>query len=55
MAGLDVLGGAPKGTGGVVEENLLLLSCHQAEEIAWLLPVIVVHTVVPMGGVALDR
>lgn len=54
MAGLDVLGGSAKSAGGIVEKNLLLLSCHQSEQIAWLLPVIVVHAVVPMGGVALD-
>ena len=41
--------------GGVVEQRLLLLRVHVAEQIARLLPVIVVHPVIPMGSHALER
>src|SRR5258707_519063 len=42
------------GVSGIVEEYLLLSPRHQSEAFAWLLPMIIVDAMVPMGGFALD-
>src|SRR6266481_9685100 len=43
------------GTRGVVEEGLLLGRCHHPEQVAWLLPMVILDAVVPMRRIALDR
>src|SRR6266403_3342899 len=42
-------------TRGVVEEGLLLGRRHQPEQVAWLLPMVILDAVVPVCRVALDR
>jgi hypothetical protein len=51
---LDMLGGLADLAGRVVEQHLLLLRVHLPEQIARLLPVIVINPVIPMGGGAAD-
>src|SRR5260221_3741910 len=51
----DLLRGAIDCASGVVEEQLLLLSGHLPEEIAWLLPVIILYAVVIVTSVAFER
>src|SRR5260221_9166130 len=51
----DLLRGAIDCASGVVEEQLLLLSGHLPEEIAWLLPVIILYAVVIVTSVAFKR
>src|SRR5438552_6255738 len=55
VALLDVQARIAHRAGRVVEECLLLGECHQAEEIARLLPVVVVDAVVPVRRLALQR
>src|ERR1700737_4473832 len=54
VALLNVLRGAANLTGGIVEQRLLLRRRHLAEEIARLLPMIVVDTMVPVRGRSFD-
>ena len=50
MPVLDVFRGATDLVGGVVEKRLLLLWSHFPEQVTRLLPVIVVHAVIPVGS-----
>jgi hypothetical protein len=54
MTLLDMPGGGAHGASGIVEEYLLLPR-HQSEELAGLLPMIIVDAMAPMGGFALFR
>ena len=54
MSVLDMLGGLADVAGRVVEQDLLLLRIHLPEQIAGLLPVIVIHPMIPVGGGAFD-
>ncbi|MPN43794.1 hypothetical protein SDC9_191355 [bioreactor metagenome] len=54
MAALDFLRRIAHGAGGVIEEALLLVGLHQAEEIAGLREVVAVLAVVPVVGHAFD-
>jgi hypothetical protein len=55
MTLLDMPGGVAHGASGIVEGHLLLPPRHQSEELARLLPIIIVDAMVPMGGFALFR
>src|SRR5947209_12373704 len=54
MTLLNVFRGSADLAGGIVEQRLLLLRIHLPEQIARLLPVIVIHPVIPVGGSAAD-
>jgi hypothetical protein len=49
MTLLDMPGGGAHGASGIVEEYLLLPR-HQSEELAGLLPMIIVDAMAPMGA-----
>jgi hypothetical protein len=51
---LDVLRSLADLAGGVVEQRLLLCRIHLPEQVARLLPVIVIHAVIPVRGGAGD-
>src|SRR5713226_3415766 len=51
---LNVLGGCTDLAGRILEQRLALNSVHLAEEIAWLLIVVLIDPMIPMGGRAVD-
>ena len=55
MALLDLNSGITHGAGGIFEQNLLLGGAHLPKQIAGLLIVIVVDSMVPIGRITLDR
>src|SRR5437899_731391 len=55
MALLDVLACITHRPGGILEQHLLLRFRHLAEQVARLLPVIVIHAMVVVRSLPLDR
>src|SRR5712671_4583573 len=55
MALLDVRPCITHRAGGVLEQRLLLRRGHLAEQVAGLLPVVVIHAMIPMRPVAVHR
>src|SRR6266446_5784330 len=55
MALLDVRPCITHRAGGILEQRLPLRRSHLAEQIARLLPVVVIHAMIPMGPVAVHR
>src|SRR5258708_33467957 len=55
MALLDVIACIAHRPGGVLEQHLLLRLGHFAEQVSWLLPVIVIHAMVVVRSFPFDR
>src|ERR1700749_1752416 len=55
MALLDVLAGVAHCARGVLEQRLLLCPGHQSEKVARLLPMVVMHAMVPVRPLATHR
>ncbi|KPF83623.1 hypothetical protein IP70_17840 [alpha proteobacterium AAP38] len=49
MAPLDVESGAAQRMDVIVTQRLALCQTQQAKKIAWLLPLVIIHPMIPMG------
>jgi hypothetical protein len=54
VALLNVFGSGSDLPGGIVEQHLALRAVHHSKQVTWLLIVVVIDTMVPMGRSSID-